>query len=84
MKLNFQPLKKAAAHWSTYWGLLAIYFVTLLFDQEGARALAVPVVAGIVGLSGISQGLNVADNAQRARHYIPELDKTRDRPAKEQ
>ena len=72
---QFQGLKKAAAFWASYWGLLAIYFATLLADAEGARSIAVPVVAALVTLSGVSQGWNVADNAQRSRNYRAELDK---------
>ena len=73
--MKFQGLKKAAAFWAAYWGLLAVYFVTLYVDEVGARTIAVPVVAALVSLSGISQGWNVADNTQRSKNYQPDLDK---------
>ncbi|MEL7556617.1 MAG: hypothetical protein AAGU26_10580 [bacterium] len=73
--MKFQPLTKAATFWSSLASVLAIYFATLLFDKEGAQAISKPVVAAIITLSGISQGLNVANNVQRSALYRPELDK---------
>lgn len=73
--MKFHGLKKAAAFWAAYWGLLAVYGATLLIDKEGARGIAVAVVAALVALSGVSQGWNVADNLQRSKNYHDELDK---------
>lgn len=73
--MKFQGLKKAAAFWAAYWGLLAVYFVTLAADEVGARTIAVPVVAALVSLSGISQGWNVAESVNVSKNYKPELDK---------
>jgi len=71
--MKFQGLKKAAAFWAAYWGLLAVYFVTLAVDSMGARTIAVPVVAALVSLSGISQGWNVAQGVNVSKNYKAEL-----------
>lgn len=71
--MKFQGLKKAAAFWAAYWGLLAVYFVTLAADSIGARNIAVPVVAALVSLSGISQGWNVAESVNVSKNYKAEL-----------
>jgi len=71
--MKFQGLKKAAAFWAAYWGILAVYGATLLLDEIGARSISVAVVAALVSLSGISQGWNVADNLQRSKNYKSEL-----------
>jgi len=73
--MKFHGLKKAAAFWAAYWGILAVYGATLILDEIGARSISVAVVAALVSLSGISQGWNVADNVQRSRNYKAELDK---------
>ena len=73
--MKFHGLKKAAAFWAAYWGILAVYGATLILDEIGARSISVAVVAALVSLSGISQGWNVADNVQRSRNYRGELDK---------
>ena len=73
--MKFQGLKKAAAYWSSYWGVMAVYFVTLFVDKETARGIAVPVVAALVTLSGVSQGWNVAESVNVSKNYKPELDK---------
>ncbi len=71
--MKFNGLKKAAAFWAAYWGILGVYAGTLIVDSMGARNIAVPVVAALVTLSGVSQGWNVADNLQRSKNYKPEL-----------
>ena len=71
--MKFHGLKKAAAFWAAYWGILAVYGATLLADAEGARGIATAVVAALVALSGVSQGWNVADNLQRSKNYRDEL-----------
>jgi hypothetical protein len=80
--LKFQPLTKAATYWSALFSILAIFFATLALDQEGAQLIAKTIVAAIITLSGISQGLNVANNVQRSALYKPELDKEKDSNAK--
>jgi len=71
--MKFQGLKKAAAFWAAYWGILAVYFITLYVDSAGARTIAVPVVAALVSLSGISQGWNVAQGVNVSKNYKAEL-----------
>jgi len=73
--MKFHGLKKAAAYWSSYWALLAVYFVTLFVDKETAKTIAVPVVAAIVTLSGVSQGWNVAQGVNVSKNYNAELAK---------
>lgn len=73
--MKFQPLTKAASYWSSLFSILSVYFVTAAIDKEGARAIAGAVITAIVALSGLSQGLNVANNVQRSALYKPELDK---------
>lgn len=75
---KFQPLKKASAFWAAYWGLLSVYFITLFLSPDIADSIAVPVVAALVTLSGISQGWNVAESTQRSKYYIPELNKEKE------
>ena len=72
--MKFQGLKKAAAFWAAYWGILVVYAGTLILDHEGARSISVAVVAALVTLSGVSQGWNVADNLQRSKNYKADLD----------
>jgi len=73
--VKFNPLTKAATYWSSLASVLAVYFVTIVIDQDGAQAISKAIVAAIITLSGISQGLNVANNVQRSALYRPELDK---------
>ena len=73
--MKSQGLKKAAAFWAAYWGILAVYGATLAVDADGARSIAVAVVAALVTLSGVSQGWNVAQGVQVSKHYRAELDK---------
>lgn len=73
--MKFRGLKKASAYWAAFWGILAVYGATLIMDPQGARSIAVGVVAALVTLSGVSQGWNVADNLQRSKYYHPEMDK---------
>lgn|GEM_PF-2445508 len=73
--MKFNPLTKAATYWSSLASVLAVYFVTIVIDQDGAQAISKAIVAAIITLSGISQGLNVANNVQRSALYRPELDK---------
>jgi hypothetical protein len=68
-------LKKATAFFYTYWGILGIYLAALIASPESAQELGVAVVAALVGLSGVSQGANVADNYQKSKYYRAELDK---------
>jgi phosphotransferase system glucose/maltose/N-acetylglucosamine-specific IIC component len=80
--MKFQPLTNAASYWSSLFSILAVYFATLAIDQGGARAIAGAVITAIVALSGLSQGLNVANNVQRSALYKPELDKEKKQNAK--
>ncbi len=80
--MKFQPLTKAASYWSSLFSILAVYFTTIAIDQGGARAIAGAVITAIVALSGLSQGLNVANNVQRSALYKPELDKEKKQDAK--
>lgn len=73
--MKFNPLTKAATYWSSLASVLAVYFVTIAIDRDGAQAISKAIVAAIITLSGISQGLNVANNVQRSALYRPELDK---------
>jgi hypothetical protein len=73
--VKFNPLTKAATYWSSLVSVLAVYFVTIAIDRDGAQAISKAIVAAIITLSGISQGLNVANNVQRSALYRPELDK---------
>lgn len=73
--MKFQPLTKAAAHYSSYWGILAVYFVTLILQPTIAATIAAPVIAGLLLLSGVSQAANVKAAKDKAEHYVPELDK---------
>jgi uncharacterized membrane protein len=73
--MKFHGLKKAAAHWSSFWGLLAVYFVTLVLEPDIAATIAVPVVAALVAQGGISQQMNVQADKNKAEHYVPEMDK---------
>lgn len=68
-------LKKATAFFYVYWGVLGVYLVSLFFNPETVQELGVAVVAALVGLSGVSQGANVADNYQKSKYYRAELDK---------
>lgn len=73
--MKFQPLKKASAHYSSFWGLLSVYFATLLLEPDIAATIAVPVVAALLTLSGVSQFMNVQTDKNKAEHYIPDMDK---------
>jgi len=73
--MKFQPLTKAAAHYSSFWGILAVYFVTLFQEPTIAATIAAPVIAGILLLSSVSQAANVKAAKDKAEHYVPELDK---------
>lgn len=73
--MKFKGLKKAAAFWASYWGILFMYLISILFNPEAAKAIAVPIVAALVTLSGVAQGWNVADNYQKSKYYNADLDK---------
>jgi hypothetical protein len=73
--MKLQPLTKAASHYSSYWGILAVYFVTLFSQPTIAATIAAPVVAALLLLSGVSQAANVQATKNKAEHYVPEMDK---------
>lgn len=72
--MKFKPLTKASAHYSSFWGILAVYFATLILQPTIAATIAAPVIAGLLLLSGVSQAANVKAAKDKAEHYVPELD----------
>jgi hypothetical protein len=68
-------MKKKHAFITGIISLLGIYGFTLSLAPETLAAIGPAVVAGIVGACGFFQGANVADNWQRSKYYLPELDR---------
>jgi hypothetical protein len=49
----------------------AVFIIAVIFHVDAAILL--PVITGILGLTGIYTGFNVADNWQRSKYFTKEL-----------
>jgi uncharacterized membrane protein YraQ (UPF0718 family) len=65
-------MKKRTAFWVALVNVNIVFVISAVFRVEAAVLL--PVITGILGLTGIYTGFNVADNWQRSKYFNKELE----------
>lgn len=65
--------KKATAFWVAVASINLMYFVTLFVSEAVAMEIGPIALFAVAVAGGIFQAANVADNVQRAKHFVPEL-----------
>lgn len=68
-------LTKKFAYVTTVLCIMIIIVLITIVDSKSLVQIAPTAITVLAGLSGISQGINVANNYQKAKHYNPEMDK---------
>jgi uncharacterized membrane protein YraQ (UPF0718 family) len=64
-------MKKRTAFWVALVNVNIVFITSAIFRVDAAILL--PVITGILGLTGIYTGFNVADNWQRSKYFSKEL-----------
>jgi uncharacterized membrane protein YraQ (UPF0718 family) len=64
-------MKKRTAFWVALVNVNIIFIIAAVFHVDAAVLL--PVITGVLGLTGIYTGFNVADNWQRSKYFREDL-----------
>jgi uncharacterized membrane protein YraQ (UPF0718 family) len=71
MKMMVEAVKKRTAFWVALVNVNVVFIIAALFHVDAAILL--PVITGVLGLTDIYTGFNVADNWQRSKCFTKEL-----------
>jgi hypothetical protein len=64
-------MKKRTAFWVALADVNIVFIIAAVCHVDAAILL--PVITGVLGLTGIYTGFNVADNWQRSKYFNKEL-----------
>jgi uncharacterized membrane protein YraQ (UPF0718 family) len=64
-------MKKQTAFWVALINVNIVFIIAAIFHVDAAILL--PVITGVLGLTGIYTGFNVADNWQRSKYFREDL-----------
>jgi uncharacterized membrane protein YraQ (UPF0718 family) len=64
-------MKKRTAFWVALVNVNFVFVIAAIFRVDAAILL--PVITGVLGITGIYTGFNFADNWQRSKYFTKEL-----------
>jgi hypothetical protein len=64
-------MKKRTAFWVALVNVNIVFIIAAIFHVDAGILL--PVITGVLGLTGIYTGFNVADNWQRSKYFREDL-----------